>query len=45
MMKDELNMETIKDFVALKAKMYLVKTKKAEMKQAKGVKKKVSKKI
>ena len=44
MMKDELNSEIIEEFVALKAKMYLVKTKKAEMKQPKGVKKEVGKK-
>ena len=44
MMNDELNSEIIEEFVALKAKMYLVKTKEAEMKQPRRVKKEVGKK-
>ena len=40
-MKDELNGEIIEEFVGLRAKMYLLKTKKVEMKKTKGVKKSV----
>ena len=43
-MKDELNGEIIEEFVSLKAKMYSLKTKKEEMKKAKGVKTNVVKK-
>ena len=43
-MKDELNGEIIKNFVALRTKMYSVKTKKENMKKAKGLKKTVIKK-
>ena len=43
-MKDELNGEIIEEFVGLRAKMYSLKTKKEEMKKAKGVKKNVVKK-
>ena len=43
-MKDELNREIIEEFVGLRAKMYSLKTKKEEMKRAKGVKKNVFKK-
>ena len=43
-MKDELNGEIIEEFVDLRAKMYSLKTKKKEMKKAKGVKKNVVKK-
>ena len=42
-MKDELNEEIIEEFVGLRAKMYSMKTKKEEMKKAKGVKKTVVK--
>ena len=38
---DELNGEIIEEFVGLRAKMYLLKTKKVEMKKTKGVKKSV----
>ena len=44
MIKDELNGEIIEELVGLRAKMYSLKTKKKEMKKAKGVKKKVVKK-
>ena len=40
-MKDELNGEIIEEFVGLRVKMYLLKTKKVEMKKTKGVKKSV----
>ena len=40
-MIDELNGEIIEEFVGLRAKMYLLKTKKVEMKKTKGVKKSV----
>ena len=43
-MKDELNGEVIEEFVGLRAKMYSLKTKKEEMRKAKGVKKNVVKK-
>ena len=43
-MKDELNGENIEVFVCLRAKMYPLKTKKEEMKKAKGVKKNIVKK-
>ena len=43
-MKDELNREIIEEFVGLRVKMYSLKTKKEEMKKAKGVKKNVVKK-
>ena len=43
-MKDELNGEIIEEFVGLRASMYSVKTKKEEMKKAKGMKKNVVKK-
>ena len=43
-MKEELNGEIIDEFVGLRAKMYSLKTKKEEMKKAKGVKKNVVKK-
>ena len=43
-MKGELNGEIIEEFVGLEAKIYLLKTKKEEMKKAKGVKKNVMKK-
>ena len=43
-MKDKLNGEIIEEFVGLRAKMYSLKTKKEEMKKAKGVKKNVVKK-
>ena len=43
-MKDELNGEIIEEFVGLRAKMYSAKTKKEELKKAKGVKKNVVKK-
>ena len=43
-MKDELNGEIIEEFVSLRAKIYSMKTKKGEMKKAKGVKKNVFKK-
>ena len=43
-MKDELNGKTIEEFVGLRTKMYLLKTKKEEMKKAKGVKNNVVKK-
>ena len=37
-MKDKLNGEIIEEYVSLRAKMYSLKTKKEEMKKAKGVK-------
>ena len=40
-MKDELNGEIIEEFVGLRVKIYLLKTKKVEMKKTKGVKKSV----
>ena len=40
-MKDELNRENIEEFSGFRAKMYLFKTKKQQMKKAKGVKKNV----
>ena len=43
-MKDELNGEIIEEFVGLRVKVYSLKTKKEEMKKAKGVKKNVVKK-
>ena len=43
-MKEELNREIIEEFVGLRSKMYSLKTKKEEMKKAKGVKKNVVKK-
>ena len=43
-MKDELNGEISEEFVDLRAKMYSLKTKKEEMKKAKGVKKNIVKK-
>ena len=43
-MKDELNETIIKEFVGLRAKMYSMKTKKEEMKKAKGMKNNVVKK-
>ena len=43
-MKDELNGEIMEEFVGLRTKMYSLKTKKEEMKKAKGVKKNVVKK-
>ena len=43
-MEDELNGETIEEFVDLRAKMYSLKTKKEEMKKTKGMKKNVVKK-
>ena len=43
-MKDELNRKIIKEFIVLRAKMYSVKTKKEQMKKAKGVKRTLSKK-
>ena len=43
-MKDELNGEVIEEFVGLRVKMYSLKTKKEEMRKAKGVKKNVVKK-
>ena len=43
-MKDELDGENIEEFVGLRAKMYSLKTKKEEIKKAKGVKKNVVKK-
>ena len=43
-MKDELNGEIIEEIVGLRVKMYSLKTKKKEMKKAKGVKKNVVKK-
>ena len=43
-MKDELNGEITEEFVGLRAKMYSLKTKKEEMKKAKGVKKNIVKK-
>ena len=42
-MKGKLNGKIIEEFVGLRAKMYLLKTKKEEMKKAKGVKKNVVK--
>ena len=42
--KDQLNGEIIEEFVGLRAQMYSLKTKKEEMKKAKGVKKNVVKK-
>ena len=38
-MKEELNGEIIEKFFTFKAKIYSLKTKKKEMKKAKGVKK------
>ena len=43
-MKDELNRVIIEEFIGLKIKMYLLKTKKEEMKKAKEVKKNLIKK-
>ena len=43
-MKDELNGEIIEEFFGLRVKIYSLKTKKEEMKKAKGVKKNVVKK-
>ena len=43
-MRDELNREINEEFVGLRTKMYSLRTKKEEMKKAKGVKKKVVKK-
>ena len=43
-MKEEFNREIIEEFVGLRSKMYSLKTKKEEMKKAKGVKKNVVKK-
>ena len=43
-MKNELNGEIIEEFVGFSAKMYSLKTKKEEMKKAKGVKKNIVKK-
>ena len=43
-MKDELNGEFIEEFVGLNVKMYSLKTKKEEMKKAKGMKKNAIKK-
>ena len=43
-MKDELNGEIIEQLVDLRVKMYSLKTKKEQMKKAKGVKKNVVKK-
>ena len=43
-MKDELNWEITEEFVGLRAKIYSLKTKKEDMKKAKGVKKNVVKK-
>ena len=43
-MKDELSGEINEEFVDLRTKMYSLKTKKEEMKKAKGVKKKIVKK-
>ena len=40
-MKDEFNGEIIKEFAGLRAKIYSLKTKKEEMKKAKGVKKNI----
>ena len=40
-MKDEFNGEIIKEFSGLRAKIYSLKTKKEEMKKAKGVKKNI----
>ena len=40
-MKDELKREIIEQFVGLRVKIYSLKTKKGEMKKAKGVKKNV----
>ena len=42
--KDGLNGEIIEEFVALGVKMYLVRTKKKEMRKAKEVKKNILKK-
>ena len=44
-MKDELNGEIIEELVGLRAKLYSLKTKKEEMKKAKGVKNIVKKDI
>ena len=43
-MKDELNEEITEEFVGLRARMYLLKTKKKKRKKTKGVKKSVIKK-
>ena len=43
-MKGELNGEIIEEFVGLRAKMHSLKTKKEEMKKAKGVKQNIGKK-
>ena len=43
-MKDGLNWEITEEFVGLRAKIYSLKTKKEDMKKAKGVKKNVVKK-
>ena len=43
-MKDELNRKIVEKFVALRVKMYLMKTKAEDMTKAKGVKKKLFKK-
>ena len=42
-MKGALNREIVEEFVGLRVKMYSLKTKKEEMKKAKGVKKNVVK--
>ena len=43
-MKGELNREIIEEFVGLRTKMHSLKTKKEEMKKAKGVKQNIAKK-
>ena len=43
-MKDELNRVIIEEFIGLKIKMYLLKTKKEETKKTKEVKKNLVKK-
>ena len=40
-MKEKLNREIFDDFVSLRVKMYSLKTKKEEMKKAKGMKKNI----